>query len=82
MEKQRGMAFGFWKTTVVKNIKKIQFLPYGRSIGSWICLTHKTYTYHTVQNITDTHNIVLHNSQRYNLQKPTFVSCQGCVVHR
>jgi hypothetical protein len=24
-------------------IKKIQFLPYGRSIGSWIHLTHKTY---------------------------------------
>jgi hypothetical protein len=23
--------------------KKIQFLPYGRSIGSWTCLTHKTY---------------------------------------
>jgi hypothetical protein len=30
--------------------KKIQFLPYGTSIGSWICLTHKTYTCHTVQN--------------------------------
>jgi hypothetical protein len=30
--------------------KKIQFLPYGRSIGSWICLTHKTYTCYTVQN--------------------------------
>jgi hypothetical protein len=30
--------------------KKIQFLPYGRSIRSWICLTHKTYTCHTVQN--------------------------------
>jgi hypothetical protein len=26
-----------------------KFLPYGRSIGSWICLTHKTYTCHTVQ---------------------------------
>jgi hypothetical protein len=38
--------------------KKLQFLPYGRSIRSWICLTHKTYTCHTVQNITDTHNIV------------------------
>jgi hypothetical protein len=37
--------------------KKLQFLPYGRSIGSRICLTHKTYTCHTVQNITDTHNI-------------------------
>jgi hypothetical protein len=30
--------------------KSLQFLPYGRSIGSWICLTHKTYTCHTVQN--------------------------------
>jgi hypothetical protein len=30
--------------------KEIQFLPYGKSIGSWICLTHKTYTCHTVQN--------------------------------
>jgi hypothetical protein len=30
--------------------KSLQFLPYGRSIGSWICLTHKTYTRHTVQN--------------------------------
>jgi hypothetical protein len=27
-----------------------KFLPYGRSIGSWTCLTHKTYTCHTVQN--------------------------------
>jgi hypothetical protein len=62
--------------------KKLQFLPYVRSIGSWICLTHKTYTCHTVQNITDTHNIVLHHSQRYNLQKHSFVSYQGCVVHR
>jgi hypothetical protein len=50
--------------------KKLLFLPYGRSIGTWICLTHKTYTCHTVQNITETHNIVLHNSQRYNLQNP------------
>jgi hypothetical protein len=24
-------------------VKKIQFLPYGRSIGSWKCLAHKTY---------------------------------------
>jgi hypothetical protein len=30
--------------------KSLQFLPYGRSIGSWICLTHKTNTCHTVQN--------------------------------
>jgi hypothetical protein len=30
--------------------KMLQFLPYGRSIGSWICLTHTTYTCHTVQN--------------------------------
>jgi hypothetical protein len=30
--------------------KRLQFLPYGRSIGSWICLTHKTYTCHTVRN--------------------------------
>jgi hypothetical protein len=35
--------YNFWR-------KKLQFLPYGRSIGSWICLTHKTYTCHTVQN--------------------------------
>jgi hypothetical protein len=32
------------------SLKSLQFLPYGRSIGSWICLTHKTYTCHTVQN--------------------------------
>jgi hypothetical protein len=31
-------------------VKKLQFLPCGRSIGLWICLTHKTYTCHTVQN--------------------------------
>jgi hypothetical protein len=30
--------------------KRLQFLPYGRSIGSWICPIHKTYTCHTVQN--------------------------------
>jgi hypothetical protein len=30
--------------------KMLQFLPYGRNIGSWICLTHKTYTCYTVQN--------------------------------
>jgi hypothetical protein len=29
--------------------QKLQFLPHGRSIGSWICLTHKTYTCHTLQ---------------------------------
>jgi hypothetical protein len=34
----------------IKEKKKLQFLPYGKSIGSWICLTHKTYTCHTVQN--------------------------------
>jgi hypothetical protein len=33
-----------------RRTKNLQFLPYGRSIGSWICLTHKTYTCHTVQN--------------------------------
>jgi hypothetical protein len=40
------------KCTVNKIWKKksLQFLPYGRGIGSWICLTHKTYTCHTVQN--------------------------------
>jgi hypothetical protein len=43
---------------VTHSKKMLQFLPYGRSIGSWICLTHKTYTCHTVRNITDTHNIV------------------------
>jgi hypothetical protein len=37
-------------STTHAHIKKIQFLPYSRSIGSWICLTHKTYTCHTVQN--------------------------------
>jgi hypothetical protein len=30
--------------------KILQFLLYGRSIGSWICLTHKTYTCHTIHN--------------------------------
>jgi hypothetical protein len=29
--------------------KSLQVLPYGRSIGSWICRTHKTYTCHTLQ---------------------------------
>jgi hypothetical protein len=43
-----------WQHTVWTSLhllyKSLQFLPYGRSIGSWICLTHKTYTCHTVQN--------------------------------
>jgi hypothetical protein len=38
------------KITSSPNTKSLQFQPYGRSIGSWICLTHKTYTCHTVQN--------------------------------
>jgi hypothetical protein len=38
------------KTSIrVRNKDTVQFLPYGRSIGSCICLTHKTYTCHTVQ---------------------------------
>jgi hypothetical protein len=32
-----------------KKWTKLQFLPYGRSIGLWIRLTHKTYTCHTLQ---------------------------------
>jgi hypothetical protein len=61
---QTPMSEGQQKRNVVTKLigkereKKLQFLPYGRSIGSWICLTHKTYTCHTVQNITDMHNIV------------------------
>jgi hypothetical protein len=50
--------------------KKIQFLPYGRSIGSWICLTHKTYTCHTVQN-TYSASVAVSDSQsifRFNLR--------------
>jgi hypothetical protein len=45
-----------WKESITVPIhkkgdkKSLQFLPYGRSVGSWICLTHKTYTCHTVQN--------------------------------
>jgi hypothetical protein len=45
------------------------FLPYGRSIGSWICLTHKTYTCHTVQN-TYSASMAVSNSEsifRFNL---------------
>jgi hypothetical protein len=38
------------KITSNIKIKSLHFVPYGRSIGSWICFTHKTYTYHTVQN--------------------------------
>jgi hypothetical protein len=33
----------------LKKKDTVQFLPYGRSIGSWICLTHKTYTCHMLQ---------------------------------
>jgi hypothetical protein len=49
--------------------KKLQFLPYGRSIGSWICLTHKTYTCHTIQN-TYSASMAVSDSQsifRFNL---------------
>jgi hypothetical protein len=35
---------------LISPAKKLQFLPYGRSIESWICLTPKTYTCHTVHN--------------------------------
>jgi hypothetical protein len=50
--------------------KKIQFLSYGRSIGSWICLTHKTYICHTVQN-TYSASMAVSDSQsvfRFNLR--------------
>jgi hypothetical protein len=52
--------------------KKFQakiFLPYGRSIRSWLCLTHKTYTCHTVQN-TYSASMAVSDSQsifRFNL---------------
>jgi hypothetical protein len=42
--------------------KRLQFLPYGRSIGSWICLTHKTYTCHTVQK-------TMYNNEKRTLRK-------------
>jgi hypothetical protein len=32
-----------------KATKKREFVPYGRSIGSWICLTHKTYQFPMIQ---------------------------------
>jgi hypothetical protein len=51
-------------------VKKIQFLPYGTSIRSWICLTHKTYTCHTVQN-TYSASMAVSDSQsilRFNLR--------------
>jgi hypothetical protein len=52
--KYRGIGFMVLvvalKTAWRERKKSLQFLPYGRSIGSWICLTHKTYTCHTVQN--------------------------------
>jgi hypothetical protein len=50
--------------------KSLQFLPYGRSIGSWICLTQKTYTCHTVQN-TYSASMAVSDSQsifRFNLR--------------
>jgi hypothetical protein len=54
-EYQYGLANFFLEWEIfriqdVEEIRKIQLLPYSRSIGSWICLTHKTYTCHTVQN--------------------------------
>jgi hypothetical protein len=68
--------------------QNLQFLPYGRSIGSRICLTHKTYTCHTVHN-TYSASMAVSDSQsifRFNLAVchilPSFVSYQGCVVRR
>jgi hypothetical protein len=54
--------------------KKIQFLPYGRSIGSWICLTHKTYTCHTVQCCAcRLYSVYWNESTLYNFQTSNYV---------
>jgi hypothetical protein len=50
--------------------EKLQFLPYGRSIGPWTCLTHKMYACHTVQN-TYSASMAVSDSQsifRFNLR--------------
>jgi hypothetical protein len=49
-QRHTGRSIMYSGSTKIYYNKKIQFLPYGRSIGSWICLTYKTYTCHTVQN--------------------------------
>jgi hypothetical protein len=54
-----------WETNKHQVIKR-----YSRSIGSWICLTHKTYTCHTVQN-TYSASMTVSDSQsvfRFNLR--------------
>jgi hypothetical protein len=62
--------------------KKIQFLPYGRSIGSWTCLTHKTYIriQHQWRLAILIQFSVLIEAVCHIL--PSFVSYQRCVVHR
>jgi hypothetical protein len=52
------------------NNLRLQFLPYGRSIGSWICLTHKTYTRHTVQNTYTTKAAMV------------YIYCYNCYITR
>jgi hypothetical protein len=87
-------AAGFNLTMATKaGRKNMQFLPYGRSIGSWICLTHKTYTCHTVQNTQNTYSasMAVSDSQsifRFNLCCLSysalfrFLSRMRCRVHR
>jgi hypothetical protein len=67
--------------TIIK--KSLQFLPYGRSIGSWICLTHKTYTCHTLQD-TYSASMAVSDSQsifRFNLRCLSY-SALFCFLSR
>jgi hypothetical protein len=56
------------------NTKMLQFLPYGRSIGSWICFTHKTYTCHMLQCcVCRLYPVYWNESTQYNFRTSNYV---------
>jgi hypothetical protein len=75
-------AIQFTDQEICSHNKKIQFLPYGKSIGSWIYLTHKTHI--RIQHqwrlaILNKFSVLIYAVCHI---LPSFISYQGCVVHR
>jgi hypothetical protein len=70
IDARRKIFLPYGRSTYIKiDSRRTIFLPYGRSIGSWTCLTHNTYTCHTVQN-TYSASMAISDSQsvfRFNL---------------
>jgi hypothetical protein len=65
-------------STLHKNT--VQFLPYGRSIGSWICLTHKTDVYMSHVTMLCVAVIFFCRTSNYAQQRKTYTR-KAATVH-